>query len=95
RKRKPSQISRDELVLALRRHRYELQATADDLGISRASVYQLIERHPDLKHTADLTDDELTHCYNEFKGDLERMMEHLEVSQIGLRRRLRAMGLDA
>ena len=94
-KRRPSQIGREELVAALQSNRYELQATAEQLGISRASVYQLIERHPHLRHTTDYTDQELTASYEACQGDLERMMETLKVSQIGLRRRLRAMGLDA
>lgn len=95
RKRRPSQISRDELASVLQQNRYELQATAEQLGISRASVYQLIERHPDLRHTTDFSDDELIASYETCGGDLEKMMERLQVSQIGLRRRLRSMGLDA
>lgn len=95
RKRRPSQISREELAQALQENRYELQATADQLGISRASVYQLIERHPQLRHTTDFSDDELIENYHACNGDLERMMERLKVSQIGLRRRLRSMGFDA
>ena len=93
-KRKPSQISRDELAQVLRSHRYELQATAAELGISRASVYQLIDRHPSLRNTADFSENELRAAYQSCGGDLEQMMEQLQVSQIGLRRRLRAMGLD-
>ena len=93
-KRKPSQISRDELAQVLRAHRFELQATAEELGISRASVYQLIDRHPQLRNTSDFSEDELRQAYQACEGDLELMMERLQVSQIGLRRRLRAMGLD-
>lgn len=95
RKRRPSQISQDELANALHSNRYELQATADQLGISRASVYQLIERHPTLRHTTDYSVEELEASYAAHNGDLERMMETLKVSQIGLRRRLRSMGFDA
>lgn len=94
-KRKPSQVGRDELMATLRKHRYELQATATELGIARASVYNLIEQHPDLKRIVDFTEDELRLAYRQCGGDLELMMEQLKVSQVGLRRRLRAMGLDA
>ncbi|MCC5879751.1 MAG: sigma-54-dependent Fis family transcriptional regulator [Idiomarina sp.] len=93
-KRRPSQITREELAQVLRSHRYELQATAEELGISRASVYQLIDRHPSLRNTSDFSESELREAYEACDGDLEVMMEQLEVSQIGLRRRLRAIGLD-
>jgi two-component system nitrogen regulation response regulator GlnG len=94
-KRKPSQIGSDELARVLEECRYELQASADALGISRASIYQLIDRHPVLRNTADFQDEELRACYERHQGDLEAMMHALKVSQIGLRRRLRAMGFVA
>lgn len=94
-KRKPSQISNQQLAQALHDARYELQACADALGVSRASVYHLIDRHPTLKNTADLSDDELQQSYQQHHGNLETMMWDLQVSQLGLRRRLRAMGFTA
>ncbi|RUO24402.1 sigma-54-dependent Fis family transcriptional regulator [Aliidiomarina minuta] len=94
-KRKPSQVSREELAQGLRQHRFDLQATADHLGIARASVYKLIERHPEMRQVADISDEELIASYEKHAGDLEKMMWQLEVSQLGLRRRLRAMGFDA
>lgn len=93
--RKPKQISRTELEETLQRYNYELQSAAESLGISRGSVYELIKRHPELRTTADLSDDELTTVYRRCEGDLEQMMNELKVSQLSLRRRLRSMGLQA
>lgn len=94
-KRKPSQVTREELESVLVNKRYELQASADELGISRASMYKLIERHPSLRNTADFSEQDLKEAYDNAQGDVEVMMNTLKVSQIGLRRRLRAMGLNA
>ncbi|MGX5915063.1 sigma 54-interacting transcriptional regulator [Aliidiomarina sp. Khilg15.8] len=94
-KRKPSQVSNDELARVLVESRYELQACADALGVSRASVYHLIDRHPTLNNTADLSDEQLQASYQHHDGNLEAMMWDLKVSQLGLRRRLRAMGFRA
>lgn len=92
--RKPNTISRDELVEALQKNRFELQATARELSISRASVYQLIQRFEGIKTAQDLSEQELTSCYDKYRGDTEQMMWELQVSQVGMRRRLKAMGYD-
>ncbi|RUO31193.1 sigma 54-interacting transcriptional regulator [Aliidiomarina soli] len=94
-RRKPSQITQDELLKALQNQRYDMQATADELGISRGSVYELIKRHPQLRAVGDIPDSELRQAYQDSGGDLEQMTTRLQVSRIGLLRRLRSMGIDA
>ncbi|RUO75491.1 sigma-54-dependent Fis family transcriptional regulator [Idiomarina seosinensis] len=92
--RKPNSISREELSEALENNRFELQATARELAISRASVYQLIQRFEGLSTAQDLDEAELRNCYQKYRGDTEQMMWELRVSQVGMRRRLKAMGYD-
>ena len=92
--RKPNTIGRDELIEALQKNRFELQATARELSISRASVYQLIQRFDGIRTAQDLTEAELKECYEKYRGDTEQMMWELQVSQVGMRRRLKAMGYD-
>ncbi|HAD49674.1 MAG TPA: sigma-54-dependent Fis family transcriptional regulator, partial [Idiomarina sp.] len=92
--RKPNTIGREELTEALQKNRFELQATARELSISRASVYQLIQRFDGLRTAQDLAEQELKSCYEKYRGDTEQMMWELQVSQVGMRRRLKAMGYD-
>lgn len=92
--RKPNTIGREELVEALQKNRFELQATARELNISRASVYQLIQRFDGIRTAQDLSEAELKECYEKYRGDTEQMMWELQVSQVGMRRRLKAMGYD-
>jgi two-component system nitrogen regulation response regulator GlnG len=92
-RRKPSDISGSELLAALRAHRWDLQATAADLHISRPSLYALIESSPGLRKAGDLTTEEISRCWEECGGDLDAMVDRLEVSRKALARRLREMKL--
>jgi two-component system, NtrC family, nitrogen regulation response regulator GlnG len=93
RSRKPADISHAQLSEALRASRWDIAAAADQLGISRASMYVLMEREPRIRTAGDLSADEITLCYRECEGNLERMGERLEVSEKALRRRARELGL--
>lgn len=92
--RKPNSVSRNELTQALENCQFELQAVAKKLNISRASVYQLIQRFDGLYTAQDLSESEIKDCYAENRGDTEKMMWALRVSKIGLRRRLKSLGYD-
>ncbi|MGM0906691.1 MAG: sigma 54-interacting transcriptional regulator [Pseudomonadota bacterium] len=92
--RRPNSVSRDELLETLESCRFELQATAKKLGISRASVYQLIQRFEGVRTAQDLSEEEIKQSYEKNRSDTEKMMWDLQVSQIGLRRRLKSLGYD-
>ncbi|MBN8469927.1 sigma-54-dependent Fis family transcriptional regulator [Corallococcus exiguus] len=92
-RRKPSQVTEAELLAALRASAWDLKATADALGIPRPSVYDLIERSPNLRTAGDLGADEITRCFEACGGDLDAMTRALEVSKRALGRRLKELGL--
>jgi two-component system nitrogen regulation response regulator GlnG len=92
-RRKPSDITGEELLAALRAHRWDLQATAAGLHISRPSLYALIESSPGLRKAGDLSTEEISRCWEECGGDLDAMVDRLEVSRKALARRLREMKL--
>ncbi|HKV11558.1 MAG TPA: sigma 54-interacting transcriptional regulator [Thermoanaerobaculia bacterium] len=92
-RRKPSEVTEEELMAALRTCRWDLQATADELRISRTSLYALIEANPHIRKAGDLRTDEIVICHRECGGDLDAMVDRLEVSKKALGRRLREMGL--
>ena len=91
--RKPEDIRDDELLTALRANRWRLQPTAAQLGISRTSLYDRIDRSPNLRKAADLTREELEAAAARCQGDLDAMAEHLEVSKRGLQRRMKQLGI--
>jgi DNA-binding NtrC family response regulator len=92
-RRKPSEIPEAEVAEALRVHRWDIKATARELGISRTSLYGLIESSG-LVHTAgELGVEEIRACHRETGGDLDAMVERLRVSKKALRRRIKELGL--
>ncbi|MBC7974417.1 MAG: sigma-54-dependent Fis family transcriptional regulator [Myxococcales bacterium] len=93
-RRRPAEISEPELVAALRASSWDLQATADQLRVPRASIYDLIERFPSVRTAGDLAPAEIERCYRECSGDLGRMAAQLEVSRRALGRRVKELGLE-
>jgi DNA-binding NtrC family response regulator len=91
--RKPGEIGEDELLAALRFNRWDLKATSEYLHVSRTSLYALVESCSKVRTAADLSREEIVRCHAEHRGNLDAMVEALEVSKRALGRRLREMGL--
>jgi len=92
-RRKASQVTEQELLGALREHAWDLKATAEALGIPRPSLYDLIDKSPNLRTAGDLSAEEITRAFETHAGDLEAMARGLEVSRRALGRRLKELGL--
>jgi two-component system nitrogen regulation response regulator GlnG len=93
-RRRPSDISEVELKDGLRACAWDLSATADRLRIPRPSIYDLIARYPDIRTAGDLRGEEITQCFQDCAGDLDAMVEKLQVSKRALNRRVRELGLS-
>lgn len=91
--RKPAEVSEDELLAALKAQRWRLKPTAEALGVSRGSLYLMIESCDGIRKAVDLTRDEICDAERSMGGDLTAMAEHLEVSEQGLKRRMSTLGL--
>ena len=92
-RRKPREVSPEELEDALRRASWEPKAAADLLEIARSSIYDLIARAPGVHTAADLSPDQIADSYRRNGGDIEATARDLKVSVPALRRRTKAMGL--
>ncbi len=92
--RDPAEIAEEELVAALREHRWAVKPTAEALGVSRTSLYALIERSDAVRKASDLSREEILRIRSEQDGDLEAMGRALEVSTPGLRQRMKELGLS-
>jgi two-component system nitrogen regulation response regulator GlnG len=93
RRRRPAEVTEAEVVAALRESRWDLQAAADRLGIPRTSMYDVIERCPGIRTAGDLSAAEIEQAHRACGGDLQAMVERLEVSAKALKRRLKELGL--
>jgi two-component system nitrogen regulation response regulator GlnG len=94
-RRRPSEVTETELLAALRECAWDLKAAGDRLGIPRSSIYDLIERSPNIRTAGDLDNEEIVRCFDACGGDLDAMVQRLEVSKRALARRLKELGLSA
>ncbi len=90
---KPSEIDDQTLVELLRAHRFNVRAAAAAADISPTSLYALIEACPLVRKPADLQADEVAASLERAQGDVDAAAMDLEVSSLGLKRRLKELGL--
>jgi two-component system nitrogen regulation response regulator GlnG len=88
-------IGDDALIAALRTHQFRIAATARALGISKNSLYQLMEECPRVRKAGDLEPPEIERALAEAAGDLEQAAASLEVSERGLKLRMTQLGMSA
>jgi two-component system, NtrC family, nitrogen regulation response regulator GlnG len=91
--RVPSQVPVEEILAALRDNAWEVKPAAEQLGISRPSLYVLIEKIPGLRKAADLSRAEILEEQAQCRGDLAAAALRLEVSRSGLLLRMKQLGL--
>ncbi|HEX7185153.1 MAG TPA: sigma 54-interacting transcriptional regulator [Thermoanaerobaculia bacterium] len=92
-RRSPQEVSDDELVATLRANRWEPGATAEQLGISRAALYLLIDACPRTRKATDLESSEIEQALLRSGGRLAEASAQLEVSEEGLKRRMKKLGI--
>jgi two-component system, NtrC family, nitrogen regulation response regulator GlnG len=92
--RKPQDVSEEEVFEAMKASGWRMEKAAERLGISRPSLYRLVEAHPLLRTAKDLTQEELLSAHREAKGDADRMSELLRVSRAGIQQRLRQLKVE-
>ncbi len=91
--RSPAGVTEAEILEALRACRWELKPAAERLGISRPSLYLLIEKFPSIRKAGDLTRAEILEAQSACGGDLEATADRLEVSKKGLQQRMAQLGM--
>jgi DNA-binding NtrC family response regulator len=80
-------------VAALRANRWEPRVAAEHLGISRGALYLLIDACPLTRKAADLAPPEIEEALRRSGGSLSQAALQLEVSEEGLKRRMKKLGL--
>ncbi len=92
--REPSEITETDLLAALREHRFRIAATARALGIAKNTLYQLMDRSPLIRKARDLDEAEIRAASAAADGDTAAMAQALEVSERGLKLRMRELSID-
>ncbi len=91
-RRKPADISEEELIEVLSRNDYKLGPTAKELGMSRTTLYTLIDKSPNIRKARDLTIEDIEQALLA-EEDIDRAAAALRVSARGLRLRMKELGL--
>ncbi len=91
-RKRPGEITEPELIEALKAHNYRLGPTAKDLGMSRTTLYALIDKSPNIRKARDLTEEQIQAVLSD-DVDVAGAAESLEVSARGLQLRMKELGL--
>lgn len=87
-RRKPSQLSEQDIIDAMDQHAWTIQSAAQALGISRPSLYKLLARHPAIRRAESIPSAEITHAMTACHGDVVRSAALLRTPAEPLRRHL-------
>jgi two-component system, NtrC family, nitrogen regulation response regulator GlnG len=91
--RSPQDVSEEELLAALAAHRWQPRAAARQLGISRPSLYFLLDTFPGTRKAMDLSGEEIAAAEERYGGNQREMAAMLQVSEAGIRRRMKQLRL--
>jgi two-component system nitrogen regulation response regulator GlnG len=89
----PSAITEPQLLAALREHGFRIAATARALGIAKNTLYQLMDKSPLIQKARDLSEAEIRAAAAAVGGDTAAMARALEVSERGLKLRMRELNI--
>jgi two-component system nitrogen regulation response regulator GlnG len=93
RRRKPSELTDQDVLAAMDKHAWCIQDAANELGISRPSMYKLLESNPQVRNVVHIPYDELMRAYEQSGGDLAKCAALLRTPSDSLRRHLRVLGI--
>ncbi len=93
-RRKVSELSDDDLVEAMEKSQWQILAASKALGISRPTVYKLLEAHPLIRFPANISEEEIRAAWEACEGDLQRCASRLMTPAEALRRHVGLLGLS-
>lgn len=94
-RRKVSELSDDDLVEAMEKSQWQILAASKQLGVSRPTVYKLLEAHPRIRIPSDIAEEEIRAAWHACDGDLQRCASRLMTPAEALRRHASLLGLSS
>ena len=86
-RRKPASLAPDDVLAAMEQHAWTIQAAALALGVSRPSLYKLLDSHPAIRRAEAIPDAELERALLATGGDVAAGAALLKTPAEALRRR--------
>ena len=91
--RKPGDVGDEELLAALQEEQWNLKQTAARLGVSRTTLYTLIDQCPAVRKASELEREEIERSMRDHNEKIDAMVHALQVSRRGLLIRMKELGL--
>jgi two-component system nitrogen regulation response regulator GlnG len=93
-RRDPADITDDELLVALRANQWRAVGAAAQLGVSRSTLYALIDKSKRIRKAKDISEVELRRAFDASGGELDVAAAELEVSRRALKLRIAELGWE-
>ena len=93
-RKKLAELDDAEVLEAMESNGWQISGAAQQLGISRPSLYKLIEAHPAIRPAALIPAEEISGALRTHAGDLASCASQLKTPSEALRRHLRVLGLE-
>lgn len=91
-RKKLRDLSEQDVVDAMHRHDWTIQYAADDLGISRPSMYKLIDANTQIRRVEQIPAEEIREQLNATNNHVEQCAARLKTPSEALRRHLKGLG---
>ncbi|MFZ6819598.1 sigma 54-interacting transcriptional regulator [Undibacterium sp. Ji22W] len=91
-RKKLRDLSEQDVIDAMHRHDWTIQYAADDLGISRPSMYKLIDANTQIRRVEQIPAEEIRAHLSAVNNDVEQCAARLKTPSEALRRHLKGLG---
>ena len=92
-RRRLADLEQSEILAAMEKSEWYIQGAAQALGISRPSMYKLLESHPQIRSLDRISLEEIRQAVIDCGGDVEQCASRLKTPAEPLRRHLRVLKL--
>jgi two-component system nitrogen regulation response regulator GlnG len=94
-RKKLADITEQDVLQAMQNNDWYIQGAAQELGISRPSMYKLLESHSQIRRPDQIDAADIRHALANAQSDVEACAAALKTPSEALRRHLRTLGLGA
>lgn len=92
-RKKLAELSDEDVLRAMENNDWYIQGAAQELGVSRPSMYKLLDNHSQIRRAEQIPTEEIRQSLETSAGDVEACAALLKTPSEALRRYLKVMGL--
>lgn len=93
-RKRPADLAEQDILNAMENSGWTIQAAAHALGVSRPTMYKLLDTHAEIRRAESIPASEIREALQASGGDLRRCASQLKTPSEALRRHLHTLGLS-